>query len=74
MTMVAETKAPPLGLRPRFIVAELRAQEIVEAMGRYFEAKKAIPQDWHDELAELNEWLSNNGYTTFEGFTCVKIG
>jgi hypothetical protein len=43
-------------------------------MGRYFDARKEIPQDWHDELAELNEWLSNNGYTPLEGFTCVKAG
>lgn len=62
---------PPLGLRPRFIVAELRAQEIVVAMERYHDAKKEIPQEWHEELAELNKWLSEHGYATYVGFTTL---
>lgn len=63
----ATSKAPPVGLRPRFIVAELRAREIVAAMERYAEAKKPIPEEWREELNELNEWLADRGYETFAG-------
>jgi hypothetical protein len=67
-----ESKAPPLGLRPRFIVAELRAREIVNAMERYFDAGKSSPDEWHEELAELNDWLGDRGYTTFVGFKSYR--
>jgi hypothetical protein len=50
---------PPLGLRPRFIVAKLRIQEILEAMQRYVEADKAIPDEWRTELIELHDWLND---------------
>ena len=43
---------PPLGLRPRSIVAALRIQEILEAMHRYAATSKRIPPEW---IAELNE-------------------
>jgi hypothetical protein len=63
-----KVEVPPLGLRPRFIVAEERAKEIVVAMERYYDANKEIPIEWHDELEELNKWLASKGYATFLGF------
>lgn len=51
---------PPLGLRPRFIVAEHRVREIDEAIQRFAEAGWAVPQAWTDERVELVEWLGQN--------------
>lgn len=59
---------PPLGLRPRWIAAEQRAQEIIMAIDRYNQAEKAVPQAWRDELAELNAWLEKEGYTTYAAY------
>lgn len=42
---------PPLGLTPRYIVDERRAQEIREAIIRYLEAGKPVSPEW---LAEYN--------------------
>jgi hypothetical protein len=67
-----ESKIPPLGCRPRFIVAELRARELVSAMERYFDAGKSSPDEWHEELAELNEWLGDHGYMTYVGFKSYR--
>ena len=47
---------PPLGLRPKFIVAEGRTVEILEAMKRYAERGMEIPQEWRDEL---DAWLDD---------------
>lgn len=46
---------PPLGLRPRYIVAAHRRVEILEAMHRYEtdQNPRVIPQEWMDELNEL---------------------
>ncbi len=52
---VAHVKAPPIGLRPRRVVATFRMKEILEAMKRYSEAEKAIPKEWVEELGELCE-------------------
>lgn len=46
--------APPLGLRPRYVVEAIRIQEILSACTRYTEAAKTIPTLWLDELRELN--------------------
>ena len=46
---------PPLGLRPRWLVEELRIQEILEACTRYAQRSVAIPPEWLAELAELNQ-------------------
>jgi hypothetical protein len=56
-------KAPPLGLRPRFIVSENRLCEITSAMTRYAEASKPIPAEWTKELDELSAWLAVNTNT-----------
>lgn len=45
---------PPLGLRPRNVVLHLRNKEILEAIGRYVEAGKKVPQEWIEELAQNN--------------------
>ncbi|MFP3637802.1 hypothetical protein [Paraburkholderia sp. SIMBA_054] len=59
-------KAPPLGLRPRYIASEERAIEIVAACKRYDDAGKTIPSEWVEELTELNEWLEDHGYAPHE--------
>jgi len=48
---------PPVGLRPRQIVDELRRTEIAEAILRYSKAYMPIPQLWIDELVEINNRL-----------------
>jgi len=48
---------PPLGLRPRRIVAKERLEEIVAAMQRYTETGKKIPENWISELSEVNNHL-----------------
>ena len=45
--------APPLGLAPKWIRNLERAHEILEAMQRYVEARKPIPQAWLDEFVEV---------------------
>lgn len=43
---------PPLGLVPRFIRDEERVREIIEALGRYNDVGKPVPQEWLNELCE----------------------
>jgi hypothetical protein len=50
---------PPLGLRPRWLVAEQRIAEIKAAMNRYIEANEPIPSEWQEELHELLAYLRN---------------
>ena len=44
---------PPIGLVPKIIRQEQRLNEIIEAINRYFEAKKRIPDEWIEEYHEL---------------------
>jgi hypothetical protein len=44
--------APPIGLRPRWLVDEQRASEIVEAINRYAAMSKPVPLEWVTELQE----------------------
>lgn len=53
--MVDEEDAPPLGLRPKRIVAQLRRKEIDEAIHRYVVAGKDLPLEWLEELVELRK-------------------
>lgn len=46
---------PPLGLTPKFIRDSDRKYEIIEAMFRYLETNKRIPQEWINEFDELNK-------------------
>lgn len=45
---------PPLGLRPRWVADEARFCEIHSAIGRYIEARKAVPREWLEEMIELH--------------------
>ena len=45
---------PPIGIRPKAIVDALRIKEILEAMTRYAEDGRKIPQEWVDELSIIN--------------------
>ena len=46
---------PPLGLRPRYIADLDRQREIIDAIGRYGNIGKKIPQVWINELREIHE-------------------
>ena len=48
---------PPLGLMPRWIVAEQRCDEIVQAMSRYKAVKKEVPHEWIEEYVDLITYL-----------------
>ena len=50
---MSTSTAPPLGLTPKWVRDLQRAFEILEAMQRYVEVRKPIPQAWIDELAEV---------------------
>ena len=44
---------PPLGLKPRNILMQERALDIISAMERYVRADKPIPDEWFDELRDI---------------------
>ena len=52
-----QLEKPPIGLRPRFIVSELRLKEIEAAIERYAAVNKDIPIEWVDEKIEILDWL-----------------
>jgi len=54
---------PPLGLRPRFIVLELRLKEIHEAILRYAEARYGVPKEWIKEQCEILKELETSEYS-----------
>ena len=51
--MSPESKRPPLGLSPRWLHKKTRRYEILDALGRYYEADMKVPAEWLDELREL---------------------
>lgn len=51
------SKAPPVGLVPRWIRAEQRLSEIASAVDRYMTHRKTIPQEWIDEYQEIAHYL-----------------
>jgi hypothetical protein len=53
LNMDDRIERPPLGLRPKFIVDELRLNEIDEAIARYYEARYPIPLEWIEERNQL---------------------
>ncbi len=57
-TSAPTTKKPPIGLRPKSVVARDRVVEILDAMKRYVEAGKGVPDDWREEL---DGWLDEEG-------------
>ena len=46
---------PPVGLRPKAFSDQCRKMEIAEAILRYVNAHKQIPNEWLLELEDLNE-------------------
>ena len=46
---------PPRGVVPRTIHDKSRASELIDAMGRYNDVSKPIPQSWVEELSEINK-------------------
>lgn len=44
---------PPVGLRPKWLIDQQRAMEIILAMSRFVEAGTKIPRDWFEELSDL---------------------
>lgn len=53
---------PPLGITPRWLLAEQRAWEIVNAMVRYQQADMPIDKEWSNELAEILRMFPNALY------------
>jgi hypothetical protein len=37
-------------------------------MTRYYNAGKEIPAAWTEELQQINEWLEDEGYTTYAAY------
>jgi hypothetical protein len=48
---------PPLGIMPEWRWKELRAQELNDAIKRYCQEDKEIPQEWLDEQEGIQKWL-----------------
>ena len=46
---------PPVGLQPRIIHEALRREEILAACVRYDACNTIIPEEWIEELSELNK-------------------
>lgn len=57
---------PALGLRPEWVVNELRFREILEAMDRYLANDQIIPDDWVDELNRVISKYNKNILKTQE--------
>jgi hypothetical protein len=51
---MSETKAPPIGLIPKFIRDTERGLEIMAAIQRYLNAGHRIPREWVQELRHLD--------------------
>lgn len=47
----------PLGIKPRFLVAEERLFDIDEAIERFLHSRTAIPVEWIEERNELIAYL-----------------
>lgn len=48
---------PPVGVKPRWIMDELRFDELVQAFGRHFKGCYPIPIEWVEEYNEICERL-----------------
>lgn len=49
---------PPLGLKPRYICENERITEILKAMLRYINSAYPIPEEWIQELSDINKSYS----------------
>ena len=50
-------KAPPIGIKPKFIWIEERKTALLEAMNRYIQADMKIPTEW---VKEYNSFVGMN--------------
>ena len=48
---------PPVGVKPRWLMDELRFDELVQAFGRRFIGYYPIPIEWVEEYNEICERL-----------------
>ena len=55
-TLPMSNQARPIGLRPAWVAASLRIQEILEAMLKYYDKGWPVPQLWLNELKLQNQW------------------
>lgn len=69
-TRQPETKRPPLGLRPKWIVAEHRRAEILEAMQRFEKDGVGVPDEWYIELGEIVGYLNSRKKEKKPEFVC----
>ena len=46
---------PPIGLTPRWVIDEQRFVDILNAIVRYAADNRPIPDEWVEELAEINQ-------------------
>lgn len=51
------SQRPPLGVMPEWRWKELRVQELDDALNRYADEMKELPQEWINEKYELQKWL-----------------
>lgn len=57
---VNAVKKPPLGIRPKFVVRHERKKEIIDAVIRYVNDNRQIPEEWIKEYNELIEEDKND--------------
>lgn len=55
--MVGLREKPSLGVKPRWLVAEGRLNDLVDAMTRYRRGQYIIPPEWFEEAGEIARWL-----------------
>jgi hypothetical protein len=61
---VPDLDKPPLGLMPKYLHDEKRLDDIREAMGRWDNACKTIPQEWINEEKELLKAMKDRRNST----------
>lgn len=66
---VPDLDKPPLGLMPKYLHDEKRFEDIRNAMGRYADAGKVVPQEWIDEEKELMEKIKFKEEETTKKYT-----
>ncbi len=67
-----KVEKPPLGLIPEFIHKEQRYKDVCEAIKRYEDANREIPEEWRNERIKLfsevleyrNKNLNQRSFTT----------
>ena len=50
---------PPVGVKPRWLMDELRFDELVQAFGRRFKRCYPLPIEWVEEYNEICERLKS---------------